>query len=147
MNESCLTYAWVMSHMWMSHATQMVCTQASHLCNLCLRPRMRSSHSFRLKSAQRVVKSLRTYHPVQIIMYQVHLRLYIKTFFKYSFEPIYRLNGNSNTFSIQTFFSKNSGWAGSTGSTRIFVSKIGLSRLNPFFIPYSQSPQHLHTPR
>jgi len=56
------------------------------------RPRMRSPHSFRLKSAQRVVKSLRTCRPVHIIMHQVHLRLYIKTFSEYFFEPIYRLD-------------------------------------------------------
>jgi len=49
-------------------------------------------HSFRLKSAQCVVKFLRTYRPVQIIMYQVHLRPYIKTFSEYLFEPTYRFN-------------------------------------------------------
>jgi len=42
-----------------------------------IRPRIRSLHSFRMRSAQRVVKSLRTCRPVQIITYQVNLRLYM----------------------------------------------------------------------
>ena len=44
---------------------------------------MRLSHSFRLKSAQCVVKSLRPSLMVQIIVYQVHLRLYFKIFLEY----------------------------------------------------------------
>jgi len=47
---------------------------------LVVRLRMRSSHCFRLKSAQCVVNFLRTCRPVQIIMYQVHLRSHIKSF-------------------------------------------------------------------
>jgi len=46
-------------------------------------PKMHSSHSFRLKSAQCVVKSLRPSLIVQIIMYQVHLKLYFKIFLEY----------------------------------------------------------------
>ena len=46
---------------------------------------MHSSRSFRLRSAQRVVKSMRTCRPVQIIIYQVHLRLPIKTISQYVF--------------------------------------------------------------
>ena len=41
---------------------------------------------------QCVVKSLRTCRPEQFMMYQVHLRLYLKTFSEYFFVPIYRLD-------------------------------------------------------